>query len=330
MKSITDWRGLTTGLALFAASITLPLLLASQSFAVEWSSTSKEDKGAFIGVYPGDIDADKAEALDYKGNGVLVEDIVEDGPAEKSGLKAGDIITKIDSDKITKVSQFREVLSKYKPGDKVKVSISRDKAIKEFTVELGKRQSIEKTIEFFTTSDKRGFLGVVTESIEGDFAEYFGVKEGALIKKVVEDSPAEKAGLKAGDVLIRIDNKEIEETDDVSDAMRNYKAGDKVSVRFYRQGKESTIEVTLADPPGAKFNWSESGERKIIITTDDEVILNTDELKRAIREAMKDVQIKLEDNKGKMREDMEQLKADLEKLKKELEESKKNSAKDKK
>lgn len=335
MGNITNWRSLSLGIGLLAAAIILPLAMIGQLYAADWGEAEKDvkvEKGVFIGIYPEDIDSEEAEALDYKGEGILVEDIVSDGPAEKAGLKAGDIITAIDSEKITGTDQFRKVLAKYSPGDKVKVSTVRDKAVKEFSVELAKRKEMERIITIGKDDHmKRAFLGVVTETVEGDFAEYFGVKEGALIKSIVEDSPAEKAGLKAGDVLVEIAGDKIESTDDVFEAMSDHKPGDSVKIKFMRKGKDETVELKLDKAPGSSsWSWDGLGGHKIIIADDDEVTIDTDELRRAVKEALKEVKIKMDESGEQLKKELDQLKVELEALKKDMETKKKETKEDKK
>lgn len=86
----------------------------------------------------------------------------------------------------------------------------------------------------------RAFLGVAVGPNEGD-------KAGAMIHDVTADSPAAKAGLKKGDVILKLDDKDVKAADAVVEMVRHHKAGDKVKVQVMRDGKEQTIEVTLGE-----------------------------------------------------------------------------------
>ncbi len=90
-------------------------------------------------------------------------------------------------------------------------------------------------------------LGVQVHDLNGDLAEYFKVNrdDGVLIIEVTEDSPAESAGLKAGDVITRIDDEKISSHEDLIETLEDYEDGDVTSVQFVRKGKTQKVEVEL-------------------------------------------------------------------------------------
>jgi membrane-associated protease RseP (regulator of RpoE activity) len=89
-------------------------------------------------------------------------------------------------------------------------------------------------------------LGVSVNELNDQLAEYFGVKpgEGVLVTEVFDGTPAEKAGMKAGDVILRVDNQRVESTGDIHDAI-NGKSGRDVDVVVMRDHRETTLKVTL-------------------------------------------------------------------------------------
>jgi serine protease Do len=98
----------------------------------------------------------------------------------------------------------------------------------------------------------RGWLGVYIQNITPDLAESFHLKrdqKGAVVSKVVKDGPADKAGIKQGDVIIKFDGKEVKSADDLPWIVSNTPIGSKVDVRILRQGKEKTITVTVKELP---------------------------------------------------------------------------------
>lgn len=96
----------------------------------------------------------------------------------------------------------------------------------------------------FSEDENRAMLGVTTE----------GHDKGAEIKSITSESAAEKAGLKKGDILIKIDDKNIESTDDVTEAIRAHKPGEKVNITYLREGKEQKTSAELGKWKGIKMN----------------------------------------------------------------------------
>ena len=109
-------------------------------------------------------------------------------------------------------------------------------------------------MHFFGSS--RPYLGVQTQELNADLAEYFNVKEdgGALVLNVMEDTPAEKAGLKSGDVITRINDDAIEDPGDLIRAMEHRDEGDEVTVTYVRHGKTATAKATLEENRQSGFH----------------------------------------------------------------------------
>jgi serine protease Do len=89
-------------------------------------------------------------------------------------------------------------------------------------------------------------LGIEVESLEGQLAEYFGVKEGVLVRSVLKGSAAEKAGIKAGDVITRVGDSKVATPGDISSLVRSANVR-QVSIVLTREHKEMTISVTLGE-----------------------------------------------------------------------------------
>lgn len=99
-------------------------------------------------------------------------------------------------------------------------------------------------MSLFSEDENRAMLGVTTEAND----------KGAEIESVVKESAAEKAGLQKGDVITKIDDKKIENTDDVTEAVRKHKPGDKVSITYLRDGKEQKTTSELTKWKGIRMN----------------------------------------------------------------------------
>ena len=86
-------------------------------------------------------------------------------------------------------------------------------------------------------------LGIVSEELNPELAEYFGVKEGVLVRSVVKSSPAEKAGMKAGDVILKIDGTPVASPREISSLMRSSRSKKTNVITLSRSKKELTLEV---------------------------------------------------------------------------------------
>lgn len=292
--------------------------------SAEAGKDEKAETKAFLGVYLNELDDDDREALNFEGKGgVLIEGVVDDGPAEEAGLDEGDIIIKFDGKDVESADHLRELITARKPGDKIKVIVNRDGKEKKFKLKLG-----EQPERMVTTvlgheckmlcpkiQKSRTFLGVEIETLEGQLAEYFGVKAGVLIEEVVEESPAEKAELKAGDVIVMFGDKEIETESGLRQAILEHNPEDEVAIKVIRRGKDKTLTAKLGKAP-ENIHMEHGGlEKKIIIRKD---IEGLDDLGEIIGDIIEDIDIEIIDDD--LREELEELKEELEELKKELRE----------
>lgn len=94
----------------------------------------------------------------------------------------------------------------------------------------------------------RGRLGVMTQPLSGQLATYFGVPNGVLVTEVTENSPAAKAGMKAGDVITAINGAAVKDTGDILDQVGKVEAGKTVAVEISRDRSKQTLTVTMAPP----------------------------------------------------------------------------------
>ena len=205
----------------------------------------------FLGIVPGDGAALKASG--FQGDGLLIKRVVSGGPAEKAGVQSGDVLIELDSKPIADLDDLSFFLRRFNPGDKVKVVVRRDNQSRSFDVTLAeppmREMEVITQVPPVTSSSGRAFLGVSVTSINDNLLEYFGVDQGVgvLIDNVVEDSPASRAGIRVGDVLVLIENHEVESPGRLSRLIRRFKPGDEVKVLVVRSGREKTLTAVLAD-----------------------------------------------------------------------------------
>lgn len=98
----------------------------------------------------------------------------------------------------------------------------------------------------------RGYLGVLIQDVDHNLAETFGLSrpKGALVAKILPDSPAEKAGIELGDVILKFNGQELRESSQLPPMVGNTKAGNKAKITVLRQGKELKLNITIGELPG--------------------------------------------------------------------------------
>ncbi|MEW6455354.1 MAG: PDZ domain-containing protein [Acidobacteriota bacterium] len=218
----------------------------------------KEKKGkenAWLGVSIGDED-DK----------VKVYEVEEDSPADKGGIEEGDFILSVDGEKIGNSDDLAKEIRSRKPGDTIKVEIEREGKIVKKEVTLGRaryryfpyryRYRFPERFEFMF--GPKVYLGVRVKDIEESDKKRLGLanNDGALIIEVFEDSNAERMGLKKDDVIIKIDDEEIKNSDDVIELIREKEPGDEIRLEVIRDKKQIKFSGKLSERKYLKWDWN--------------------------------------------------------------------------
>lgn len=104
--------------------------------------------------------------------------------------------------------------------------------------------------------EKRKYIGTYMESLNKELLEFFGVKEesGLLVNRLTKDGPAQKAGLKVGDVVVRVDGKKVATVGELSELVQDKKKGDKVKLEIIRDKKPLTLEVEISEEEGPNLS----------------------------------------------------------------------------
>jgi len=199
----------------------------------------------FLGVQQDPDQPDEDDFKAWKVEGGARISVIEGGPAEKSGLKDGDVITEVEGTKVREWAELPESLKGRKAGEKVKVKIIRGKEAQEVTVTLGKRQErpadappAPPPANPPKAEGKPGRLGISPGDATG---------KGMAIDSVSAGTPAAEAGIKAGDVLTKLNDTAIWKESDLEAFMKKSKAGMKVEVTVLRAGEEKRFSVVLAE-----------------------------------------------------------------------------------
>ena len=220
--------------------------------------------GTYLGVSLAEIDADRAKELKLKeAYGAEITRVEEGSPAEKAGLKPGDVVLDYNGQRVEGMEQFGRMVRETPPGREVKLMVSRNGAAQTFTATLAAHRArpfggnfgggfevpefrMPDIPQIFTTL-RSPMLGVEAESLGSQLAAYFGVKEGVLVRSVLKDTPAEKAGIKAGDVITKVDAMTVTTPNELSNVVREASSKKTYPVELMRDRKPSTVTITVDD-----------------------------------------------------------------------------------
>ncbi len=216
----------------------------------------KSSRKGYLGVSIERLSRSEKKELDLS-HGVLVTHVVEDGPADEAGIVEDDVIQYFNGKEIQKPDDLVREVRETKPKTEVKIVVIREGEREELTVHVGRFRSRFYSYGWggedsvMTIIGGGGYLGVHLQELNEDLAGYFGVKkdEGALILEVEEGSPAEEAGLKAGDVIVQIDEEEIAEPGDARETLSDFEEGDEVEIVVVRQRRKQTFKAELDEYP---------------------------------------------------------------------------------
>ncbi len=243
---------------------------------------SSEDAGGWLGIEIGEVTPEQARDLKLSSaRGVVVMDVEPESPAAKAGLKEKDVITQYDGQTVEGTVQFRRLVRETPPGRSVALAVSREGTNQNISVELGDRGAyFEKKMkgkmrdfgsmnfppmtDFSTPSvpvmpdgHRHGamdwrtpVLGINAEDLTPQLGAYFGAPDdgGVLVREVRAGTPAEKAGLKAGDVITKVDGKPVHSLGDLRAELREKSAEKSVMLAVLRKGSEISVPVAIEPP----------------------------------------------------------------------------------
>ncbi len=231
-------------------------------FSLVFAVTTIAKKKGWLGVSIMSVNEEVKEDWDLSvDKGVLVTRVIDDSPADEAGIKRGDVILKYEGRSVRYTDELIEYVRKTPPGEKAKIEIDRNGKSKKFQVEIDKNRSkmLIQTFEdgghgfgFYSYDNERGFLGVDTYDLTDGLREYFDVEddEGVLVVNIIEESPAEKAGFKSGDIIVKVDKRVIEDSDDLRKAISKHEPDDEVKIEYIRNKKKSSKTVRLGEREG--------------------------------------------------------------------------------
>jgi len=224
--------------------------------------------GAQIGVSIRDFNEDELKAGKVT-TGVVIEDVETDGPAQKAGFKAGDIVVEFDGERVRSTRQFMRLVQETVAGRSVTAAVTRDG--QRLTLNVQPRAG--GSFKFFDGSGdfsfaipppkvappmamKRDFfppdfeslvgasgqLGISVDELSPQLSEYFGTKEGVLVTTVRDGSNASKAGVKAGDVITSLNGGTVTSASDLRRRAQRLEGGDEFTLGVVRDRKPMSLK----------------------------------------------------------------------------------------
>jgi serine protease Do len=237
------------------------------------------DGSSWLGVETHEVTADKAKELKLSAErGVVVGKIVPDSPAAKAGLKENDVVTEINGQRVEGAAQFRRMIHEIPAGRSIQLTVWRDGRTQTVSATLGKSEERHHAMKMLApTPGTFAFrmpeipeippmewngnmvfgggqprLGIDAEDVSGQLGAFFGAPdgEGILVRDVNSGSPAEKAGVKAGDVITSLNGERIRTVGELREKL-SAKGEDKdrtAKLGVLRNKSQLTLSVELPAP----------------------------------------------------------------------------------
>ncbi|MGD0498459.1 MAG: PDZ domain-containing protein [Bryobacteraceae bacterium] len=254
-------------------------------------------QASYLGIGVQEVSAERAKALNLKeARGAEVTSVADGSPAAKAGIKEHDVVLEYNGQAVEGTEQLTRLVRETPADREVKISVWRNGKTVTLTATVGTRpagmatmtpygagggapygaggalDSLSRAYGEFTRINppqidiprfqmnwQNPRLGIVGESLgrEEQLADFFGVKDGVLVRSVVKDSAAEKSGIKAGDVIVKVDSSPVSSAEEITRTLRDL-SKTTIPVVVVRNKKETTLSVTIEKSVGAapRMAWA--------------------------------------------------------------------------
>jgi serine protease Do len=243
----------------------------------QYFQTQRAGSGSFLGVFLQEVGPDRAKALKLPDEeGVEITGIEPNSPAAAAGLMVGDVVVKYNGQDVEGMEQFGRLVRETPAGREVKLQIVRNGNVQMLTAKVGARpsgaaalpyfpqvptppepplQNLPNTLQNLPNTPQNlpntlrlyngaRVMGVEVEPLSGQLADFFGVKEGVLVRAVTKSSEAERAGIKAGDVITSVGGARVTNGAEISAQLRAARVSS-IPVTLMRDHREMTVSVPL-------------------------------------------------------------------------------------
>jgi serine protease Do len=214
----------------------------------ELLDTGKVTRG-YLALLPQDIDEKLAKVMNLKSTeGSLVGNVTPGGPADKAGIKRGDVIIEVDGNRIKDSTQLRNVVAAVKPGSRVHITLLREGKEMKVTAELAERPKESEAPVPEKEEKAEAKIGLSVQGLTPDLEEQLGYKgeKGVVVTSVVPGSPADEAGITVGDLIKEVNRKEVKSAGEFSKSISQAKSGD--TLLFLLRRGENTFFIAVELP----------------------------------------------------------------------------------
>ncbi|MFW5968484.1 MAG: PDZ domain-containing protein, partial [Persicimonas sp.] len=193
----------------------------------------------WLGVAIQTVEPDLAEALgiDEETDGVLVSDVEPESPAAEAGLERGDVITAIDGDAVESASELRNRVGIQSPDTNVELDVLRGDETEQLEVTLGEMPGA-RTPQAHNGETPEALQGLELRQLDNEIRDQLDVppqiEQGVAVEDVEPNSPADRLGLRPGDIIIELNRRPIESPADLAEGFE--RAGDRILLLVFRDG----------------------------------------------------------------------------------------------
>jgi serine protease Do len=218
-----------------------------RTVVAQLESSGKVTRG-YIGVEAQQVSDAMAKALRVgAGSGALIAGVQRDAPAARAGLEPGDVITAVNGQNVKNPHDLAVNIAAVQPGDEVKLEVLRDGDSKTVAMKVGQMPN-EQTASNDTAQQSRERIGLALAPLSPELRGQLEVPDGTrgvVVRTVEPGSPAEQAGLQAGDVIVGVGGKQVASPGEAANAIRGASKDHAVALRIVRNGQSMFVGVNL-------------------------------------------------------------------------------------
>lgn len=263
------WKKSAFATVAVAMAVGMPVLAQTAAPQRGRSTTFREIASrGYLGVGVVELTEDRVKALKLNDDkGVEVKRVEANSPAARAGVKENDVILEVNGRGVEDIVQFQNSIGDTAPGGKVNLTVWREGAKKTISATLDQRPNLfifglpdspDAPMPAMPPIPPNGgspfqiiplvspTIGIEGESLSAQLAAYFGVKDGVLVRTVTANTPAAHAGLKAGDVVVKVDDTPVTTPREIT-ALVRMRRNKAITFTVVRDKKEIKLNVTIAD-----------------------------------------------------------------------------------